>query len=130
MATPGITAFAANNPATKKEGLKTTFDEIQTGVNTYIKELGMFGKLALVNELKKKADYIISILKSEKGIHSSEVESIASSSGVEIRTVLTKYVEGIRKLPEDEEPKAIQEIIKMVELVKNTSISDLKTKFS
>ncbi len=121
-------AFGAGDP-TQLQKEKTTFEDLQTSVNEYIKNLGMFGKLALVNEIKEKADTLITTLK-EKSIRSPEIEAIAAKSGSETKTVLTKFIQGVRKLPENEEKRAVGEIIKMVTLVKETSVSDLRAKFS
>ncbi len=130
LASMGASVHAGENLNTKKEGMPTTFKELETKVNDYIKSLGLLGKLALVNELKKKAESILSVLRSKENVHSQEAERIALSSGTEVKTVLTTYIEGVKSLPNAEEPQAVSKMIELVEYVKDTSLDDLRKRFS
>ena len=139
---PGVDAFANEKTTAasvqigpektshKNESSPKTYEDLEKTIFSYIKSLGVFAKLALVQEIKKKADLLIAILASEKNVYSPEAEQVVSTSGTEVKTVLTKYIQGVKELPDKEEAQALSEMIKLVETIKVTSINDLRIKFN
>ncbi|MEK7558502.1 MAG: hypothetical protein AAB507_01600, partial [Patescibacteria group bacterium] len=137
----GASGFAANASAQEKlasitplsqdvkkeKGDTVSFEKTEQSVLSYMRGLSVFGKLALVNEVKEHGDAIKSFLRGD--INDTErTQTIFAGSGVELKTILSIYIRGLKELKNVEKgfyEEAVSKANTLVTTIQNSSIFEL-----
>ena len=125
-----VNIFSQPEAETKRTSAESSMsiEKLDQSVLSYIKGLGMFGKLGLINDIKEHGDEIKLFLRT--GINDTEkTQALFKKSGTELKTVLSKYTQGLKQLDAPLRDATVSKISDLVSTVQNSSISELQDKF-
>ncbi len=125
------TKVATNEHVHKNIEAHISTAELELQVKSYMRELGMFAKIDLVNDIKAHGDEIRDIL-ARGDFSGAKTQALIAASGKNLQSVLRIYVNGLRQMQQSDTTSyraTAAKLEALVSKVETQSLAELKQEF-